>query len=313
MRTVVCNPYHLWANEIQSHARNAGNTQSFDGATAYSYAAEIGKIVTNAQGEKAFLLNTHTYSVTTSRHQSELRRAIPPGSTIFNVGTHGYLSHSYMQTDHGANLKSYLEQIATLRAKAKRARTYKDSYERRILELCAECQRYMEFFGLANESKNLQGHIDVEVQRLEELRKAEELRQKEAQKRLREQAEEHIQAWLKGESDVFPYNVHEDFLRVSKDGSTVQTSRHCDAPIEHVLKALPCVLRVMRSGSVWVPNGSELRLGHYTVRRIDSKGIQVGCHYFKRAEVERFAAVVEIPMRRYFNSLTMEASKGVSA
>ena len=110
--------YHLWANERQSEARNAGDTVSFHGMSAYSYAAEIGRIVKREGGRKAFFVNTHSYSVTTSKHQSYLRRAIPSIFPVFRVPSMDFIGN------HAAMLEHSAAQTAELEGKIKRARTH---------------------------------------------------------------------------------------------------------------------------------------------------------------------------------------------
>ena len=60
---------HLWANESQESAN--GSNFYFEGQSIYSYGRhfEVGRIVRNKRGEKAYLINDRYYSSTTSRHQ----------------------------------------------------------------------------------------------------------------------------------------------------------------------------------------------------------------------------------------------------
>lgn len=80
---------HLWANEKKESAR--GSNLFFEGRSIYSYGYhfEVGRIVRNKCGEKAYLLNDEYYSSSTCKHQRCVRSAIPTGSKVFSVG---YLS-----------------------------------------------------------------------------------------------------------------------------------------------------------------------------------------------------------------------------
>lgn len=71
---------HLWANESQESAN--GSNFYFEGESIYSYGRhfEIGRIVRNKRGRKAYLINDTYYSSTTSKHQYYVREAIPTGS-----------------------------------------------------------------------------------------------------------------------------------------------------------------------------------------------------------------------------------------
>lgn len=59
----------------------------FEGESIYSYGRhfEVGGIVRNKRGEKAYLINDTYYSSTTSKHQYYVREAIPTGSKVFYV------------------------------------------------------------------------------------------------------------------------------------------------------------------------------------------------------------------------------------
>lgn len=77
---------HLWANEKKESAR--GSNLFFEGRSIYSYGYhfEVGRIVRNKCGEKAYLLNDEYYSSSTCKHQRCVRSAIPTGSKVFSVG-----------------------------------------------------------------------------------------------------------------------------------------------------------------------------------------------------------------------------------
>lgn len=63
---------HLWANEKQESAN--GSNFYFEGESIYSYGRhfEVGRIVRNKRGEKAYLINDTYYSSTTSKQASIL-------------------------------------------------------------------------------------------------------------------------------------------------------------------------------------------------------------------------------------------------
>lgn len=59
---------HLWANEKKESAN--GSNFFFEGESIYSYGYhfEVGRIVRNKRGEKAYLINSIHYSSTPSKH-----------------------------------------------------------------------------------------------------------------------------------------------------------------------------------------------------------------------------------------------------
>lgn len=73
-------------NEKKESAR--GSNLFFEGRSIYSYGYhfEVGRIVRNKCGEKAYLLNDKYYSSSTCKHQRCVRSAIPTGSKVFSVG-----------------------------------------------------------------------------------------------------------------------------------------------------------------------------------------------------------------------------------
>lgn len=73
---------HLWANEKKESAR--GSNFFFEGRSIYSYGYhfEVGRIVRNKCGKKAYLLNDKYYSSSTCKHQHCVRSAIPTGSKV---------------------------------------------------------------------------------------------------------------------------------------------------------------------------------------------------------------------------------------
>ena len=111
---------HMWAHQTAFSGRTPGRAnESFAGDIYYSYSAPIGRLITR-RGVTAYLLTQRVWSVTTSRHQSFLRRAIPADALILYCHTIG---------DTPAAMLAYcLERAATAANKAERARKYKDQH-----------------------------------------------------------------------------------------------------------------------------------------------------------------------------------------
>lgn len=81
---------HLWAHEKQEKA--SGSSFFFEGESIYSfgYHFEVGRIVRNKRGEKAYLLNHSKYQINctgsyTERHKHIARSAIPSESLVFHM------------------------------------------------------------------------------------------------------------------------------------------------------------------------------------------------------------------------------------
>lgn len=132
---------HLWANEKQESAY--GSNFYFEGESIYSYGRhfEVGRIVRNKRGEKAYLINDTYYSSTTSKHQYYVREAIPTGSKVFYVECN--MSYCIGNMLFVTNM---LESIKDAIEKYKKARTelsYRD-----IWETFKNLMDYIEFFDM---------------------------------------------------------------------------------------------------------------------------------------------------------------------
>lgn len=138
---------HLWANEKQESAH--GSNFYFEGESIYSYGRhfEVGRIVRNKRGEKAYLINDIYRSSSTSKHQCCVRDAIPTGSKVFSVG------YNMSNTGNMAFVTSGLESIKDAIEKYKKAKTelsYRD-----IWGAFKNLMDYIEFFDMGTPQRLL--------------------------------------------------------------------------------------------------------------------------------------------------------------
>lgn len=306
MRYVVPNPYHLWAHQAQTHARNSTGSRSFDGTDAYSYATVVARIVTNAKGERAFLITTRTYSVTTARHMSEIHHALRGQSNIFHVpslcpnlpprtGAHDGFP---IQTEsHLVNVTAYWAKIADLAGKAKRARKHGHYAIEHAQRTLTELREYVRFFGLKGKQYRVPedlADIDKTLADLADAStKAKAKAAKEAlerEKQREKDAAEALAKWVNGEYVMLP-RLEWSHLRYSADGLRVETSHGADVPADHAAAALRQLLPLVKAKKAYRPE-SPLRIGFYTLHSVDDAGnVRIGCHQFRREEVLRFAEV----------------------
>lgn len=107
--------------------------------------------------------------------------------------------------------------------------------------------------------------------------------------RLAERNAETERAWRACESSRAPeYSESAGaLLRLSRDGSTIETSRGADVPVS----VAPMVWRAVNAArdageTVTFPRESAPRLGHFTLDRIETNGdIVAGCHVIRYAEL----------------------------
>lgn len=275
---------HLWANEAQDRARNSTDSFSFRGAYLYSYSTIIARIVRNEQGERAYLVSTHSYSATTNgKHYSARRGAITADARVFHFE---YVDDSELNASWlSRRAAEYAERIAKAELTAKRARKDKDWRLRELANLVAEANEFARFFGFAERfSPEFVARLNSEAAAEREARKIERERQ-EAEYRQREAARlaKEIPEWLAGERNYL--TVSHDapaLLRLSSDGSEVETSRGATVPVSHARRLyLLWTANAVRGGQ---------RVGHFTTHAANAEGITIGCHYITRAEADRFAA-----------------------
>ena len=294
---------HLWAHRTQEEARNRQGNLYFIGDTIYSYGSHfpIARHVVSEAGERAVLLTTATYSVTTSSHCSAVRSAIPSGTRIFHVPIvcHGRYNGSELTTnDHAGNLADYAERIEKHVITSARARSSyaKEWNHERAVRLRDEAFAYSAFFGLPVPSIPEVPELDSEA--LTAIRKREAKRAAEkAEQTKRERAEaivrqqELITKWRAGQHSGCLYDVPA-MLRIV--GDEVQTSRGARFPIAHAKRGLAFVRKVRGSGQPYVRNGHTIHLGPYAIDRIEQDGtVTVGCHVVSWEEIERIAPALD--------------------
>lgn len=138
---------HLWAHEQEESAN--GSNFYFEGESIYSYGRhfEIGRIVRNKRGEKAYLINDTYYSSTTSKHQYYVREAIPTGSKVFSVG------YNMSNTGNMAFVTSGLESIKDAIEKYKKART--ELPYQNVWGAFKNLMGYIEFFDMGTPQRLL--------------------------------------------------------------------------------------------------------------------------------------------------------------
>jgi hypothetical protein len=133
-------------------------------------------------------------------------------------------------------------------------------------------------------------------------RKVREKRNAEQIAKLRAEWGSVLEAWKRGDvAGMIPYQFRElpeymetAYLRVR--GENVETSQGASFPVDHAVRAIRVIQRMMRNtdgntdAPLFVRNGKTIRLGHYQVDRIDADGvIHAGCHKVSRSEFESIA------------------------
>jgi hypothetical protein len=294
---------HLWAHRTQDEARNRQGNLYFTVDTIYSYGSHfpIARHVTNDAGERAVLLTTATYSVTTSSHCSAVRSAIPSGIRVFHVPNvcHGRYSGSDLTgDDHVGNLADYAERIekhvvTSARARSSYAKTWNNQHAGHLRD---QAFAYCAFFGLP--VPNIPEVPELDSEALTAIRKREAKRSAEkAEQTKRERAEaivrqqELITKWRAGQYSGCLYDVPA-MLRI--DGDEVVTSRGARFSVSHAKRALAFVRKIRESQKAYVRNGHTIHLGPYAIDRIEPDGtVRAGCHVVSWEEIEQIATFLD--------------------
>jgi hypothetical protein len=275
---------HLWAHQRQEHARNSNQSFWFNNGVIYSYREPIGRMINGVA-----LFRLARFSITTSRHQSEMRQAARhlPAFTV-----------RYLRTDfsaeipHDRNLADFQQRIEIAAVTARRSRKANRDYHLTALtELVDEANRYTKWAGT---KRRFEVPPDDFIRQLLADEKAAQQREKQRQaeqaETIRRENAESIAKWISGESVHLPYNLDTAYLRI--EGEEVATSKGARVPLEHVLRVLPIVQRLIERGETYQRNGHTIHLGHYALDRIESDGtVWAGCHTVTKAEIQRFIAL----------------------
>lgn len=263
---------HLFAQRSQDEARC--NNVFFEGNRIYSYGRHylLAEFIKNADGEEAILINDTGYSATTSKHIREVTGA-----------TRQYRQFFVMQTDP-RKVAFQLEHLAERLSKAKKPELYITPAE----HLFNQFDTFQQWNGKTNDQESLlKINAIIEVFRggdyffylranEKRIKEAERLRIKEAKKQFKKELKE----FYSYKRDYVYRASGQDFVRISKDGQTVETSQRVSVPVR---EAKILYDRIQAGKDI-----KGFQIGHYTVIGINGT-LKIGCHEITREEITRFA------------------------
>lgn len=265
--------------------------------------------------QRVVLFNADGYSVSTAKHQSYTRRAIPEGVPVFKIPALSEYE-DYTAPVYGKRvLEWHVKQAAELYAKAQRARVNGPWLERQAEAHLSEAERFAAAFGhrwkrpasLAVLAEAVAKETAKQAKAAKKARAEQEARQKAEMERRREIDADSFAMWQAGESRHCPqsYRSRPDgsaYVRRWKTGDVdeLQTSQGASVPWEHAVKAFRFIALCMIRGEGWQRNGRVVRVGHYQIDRIEPNGDMVaGCHRFAweamRALADREGVLMNVP------------------
>lgn len=281
---------HLWANQVQDEARNAGGNFYFDGDAIYSYGRHfvIAKHVTNSNGEKAALFSTRGYSNTTSKQQSITRYASRHLNRI-NVPDAGASCESNFGKWYMA-MREQADKLATARKP--------ELYLHAIADLYAEVKTYTDFFGYTipsdiqfiselNSKEQLKDLTEAERIAREQKALADEKRRKEAAKKRVKDFRDNLKKFRSFAPNIVRIYDNPsgfDYLRYNKDTQRIETSQRVEIPAETAKRFYSHVLSVIEAGGCTDCNMQFMNA--YNVYEINKDFIRVGCHKIEIKEIK---------------------------
>lgn len=303
---------HVWANDWRNVEYGSGKSVFFDGPTIYSYGRHfpIASFVVARDGSEVVLFTTRGYSVSTAKHISIVRRALPPGFRVYHTSDPSSRDWRSMMIDalkDAAQLKISVERrrsdygrendLSEMRQRIASARFF--AYQAGINLPGSDEAAYVEAERLACKEEK---RLAAERKRRAEL----ERQRKEKLEALWERAKPY---WRSGESypetlveqarELGVHNLSTAYglsIALRQRGDEIETSWGARFPVEHGLRAFRLIEQIWARGETWKRDGHVgPRLGHYTIDSVTPEGVRAGCHFVARAEVEHMVAAVVPP------------------
>jgi hypothetical protein len=321
---------HTWAQLSQPHGRNSSNSMHFDGPLAYSYRTPVAHIVKGTDGTSVALFTSRTYSITaSSRHMPAYHRAARHLPYFKVPDVLSYASSQTTPADHADNLAYFRaefdkESAALLRVPADSWRVKENHAHDTLASMSTIADSYCKAFGLPSLALDWNAAADAAIARRDKLlsdpkraakiaaaaeaRARAEANKLELQRLARiEQAQKqlaYIPEWRAHVFDAKYRRVSDEhggaLIRLSLDGQSFETSW-----------GVSDVDRLTGEGMIRAYfRGINLvgqQIGPFTVRSQDANGfaLQIGCHDFSRAELERMRDSLATFARRW-DSLVAE-------
>lgn len=314
---------HVWANQSQGYGR--GNSLSFSDGTLTSFATPVARIVKGANGQNVPLFSSQRYSSRTSVHLSHARRAINYGGfEVPSLGvTGGWCREPYRadgSPDHNRNIAHliarYTGRIATFRQMLSDPYDIAGNLERLAQDVRSYCAAFALDVPSLDPDADARVILEYREERAARRNTPAAIAKRERDKarrraedaardaREREAHAESIAQWRQGENTYLSWGAQRTdtgsaMLRLRGD-DTVQTSQGAEVPLHHARRLFAIVAACRANSCEFTPNGHAIRVGHFTVSRIDASGnLTAGCHYIDWREISRFAKsmswTVELP------------------
>jgi len=284
---------HVWAQQTQEFGRNGKETIYFNGDSIYSYGPHYlaGKIH-EVDGKRIALINSKSYSVSTTRHVSYVRRSVRGLMPHFEVPNPSELKH-VDNVNHFYN--QVFNAISSVFSTSKVANTYDVKYPiDKINTIVKNANTYFNIIGVkpiivdngtmgaikAHLKKRLARYLELNSPEIvaDRVRVKRELFEKYNTIRIAA-ANVHLEEWKSGKSvlsyvDARLLNLKYDLIRVRNN--TIETSGGASVPLNDAI----VMYKALSSG---------MGVGNFKLTSIDKCGsdtvVTVGCHKFLLSEI----------------------------
>jgi len=297
---------HLWASGNKTSGK--GSNFYFEGDTIFSYGSHFP--IARRVNENFYLMTQRGYSVSTSRHISYTRRAIPSYAKVFPVSRSPRDSFGTIRDEKMTEARKMLETVE--------GRTKPLTFQRSQC-LSLFCDETAELFGLfQQEEKDFivlpyqleLGNIktaclalmsetreafeaseakkNAQWEAREAKREARKARQRELE---RMEALEIVPLWRNGEK-VMTWKLRNLPPMLRLIGDKVETSHGAEVTKEEATRAFSFIFAKINRGETWHRNGETCDVGPFSLVSIDSEAVTVGCHKFNVQEVLNFGNLI---------------------
>jgi len=261
----------------------------------------------NVDGNWVFILDAHSYSVTTTQDQNGVHHALSDADRMFHYEAGRRGQYTVLMPDRhdgttpltrgekremGKALMDYYgKEAAKFLDMSTRARRFKGHHLSDVEKHMSKMEEISNIFGV--KAITLKGVENIKED-LAKAKKVEAERQKVRLAQRMAQEKEDLDNWLKGlQVNRYHFSSPHAMLRVSPGNpDEVQTTKGASVPLEDVKRAIRWVRVIRAKGEDWRRNGEQFKVGHYDLDSVTKDGVVAGCHRFQWEEVDRFAALI---------------------
>ncbi len=316
---------HIWASQRQDSARNSAHNFYFNDRTIYSYGSHFPIAEIMKDKPNVIFFTTHSYSNTTSKHISLVRRAIPDYiNTIYvNDPKDVVLYNSTFWKNIEYFYQKSIEYLKEANLPRKRANTInelqKSSFNElekiieflKVFDLTIDTLKHkdtgynptlekVEFKAIVKAVKEraliLEGNkelIQANTALIAKANKQLEARNKKAKQEAQKEANRLLQYWLIDSVDdkgrqVDSYrlgNLTNVYLRAIPKDKAIQVETSMGARVD--IKRAKLLYKAIKAGKDIL--GFDID-GYMVVEKTDEY-IKIGCHKLLRTEINRFASL----------------------